>query len=175
MNNKIKFFLHRYHYLIVGVTIITVIGLGFWLYSSGEDWKILIPIILASVSLIYIIEKQQLDEANLFKDLFSTFNSRYDALNEEMNRIRSASKAEMDVGSVDVLDDYFNLCGEEYLYYQNGYIYPEVWRSWVNGMRTYYLVPEIKLKWDEEIKTGSYYGFEIAKELDRLNKNGRES
>jgi hypothetical protein len=28
-----------------------------------------------------------------------------------------------------ILNDYFNLCGEEYLYYTQGYIFPAVWKA----------------------------------------------
>jgi hypothetical protein len=37
-------------------------------------------------SLIYVIEKQQLEEARLFKELFIQFNGQ---LNENLNRIES--------------------------------------------------------------------------------------
>lgn len=71
-----------------------------------------------AVSLIYVVEKQQLDEASLFKDLFVQFNEKYDDLNEELNRIKSQDSISLQ--DCNTLYDYFNLCGEEYLFYQQG-------------------------------------------------------
>jgi hypothetical protein len=54
--------------------------------------------------------------------------------------------------------DYFNLCGEEYLFYKHGYILPEAWESWRRGMRQYMDVESIRELWEFEVKTDSYYG-----------------
>ncbi len=39
---------------------------------------------------------------------------------------------------------YFNLCAEEYLYFDKGFIWPEVWRAWENGMKFFRKNPRIK-------------------------------
>lgn len=169
MNITVKYFLHKYHYFITGVIIVLVTILSFVFYRNGEDWKILFPIIGGAVSLIYIVEKQQLDEALLFKQLFYDFNARYDKLNEELNKIKDESVLGKE--QINFLFDYFNLCGEEYLFYKNGYIYPEVWKSWVNGMKIYYDNQKIKDIWDEELETNSYYGLNLKKEIKNFSKN----
>jgi len=55
-------------------------------------------------------------------------------LNEELNRMaREDPTAPLTSDNLDCLFDYFNLCGEEFLFYRKGYIYPEVWQSLGNG------------------------------------------
>jgi hypothetical protein len=69
------------------------------------------------------------------------------------------------------LFDYFNLCGEEYLFYSQGYVYPEVWKAWFNGMEFFRPNPRIRQLWNEELKTGSYYGLQFPAESDQPNKS----
>ena len=60
-----------------------------------------------------------------------------------------------------VLFDYFNLCGEEYLFYKQRQIHPDVWKSWLNGMQFYYNQPRVRALWIEELRQNSYYEFSI--------------
>jgi len=123
------------------------------------DWKFLLAIEGGIVSFAFAVQKQQLEEVRLFKDLFKDFNGRYDGKNEALNAICGKPyDLELDDGEVKVLFDYFNLCGEEYLYYTRGFIYPEVWQAWVNGMKFFRKNPRIKKLWDDELQAGSYYG-----------------
>jgi hypothetical protein len=67
---------------------------------------------------------------------------------------QALSKAELDA-----LNDYFNLCSEEYLYYLKGFIYPEVWKAWCNGMEYFLQDKRIGDCWvKEEKNAASYYG-----------------
>jgi hypothetical protein len=59
------------------------------------------------------------------------------------------------------LYDYFNLCSEEYLMKKKGYIYPEVWEAWCKGIQDFLKHERIKMLWDKEMKTGSYYGMKL--------------
>ena len=65
----------------------------------------------------------------------------------------------------------FILCGEEYLYFVRGFIYPEVWKSWENGMKYFRRNPRIKKLWDDDLKTGAYYGLSF----DQKNHDGTTS
>jgi len=60
-----------------------------------------------------------------------------------------------------IIYDYFNLCGEEFLYYSHGYILPSVWKAWENGMRYFFCSPRISDVWKNEKISDSYYGLEI--------------
>jgi hypothetical protein len=104
---------------------------------------------------------QHLQETRLFTELFQAFNQRYNNLNQRLNAI--AESAGIEIGSEDrqVLFDYFNLCGEEYLYFRAGYIDGSAWQSWVRGMKVFADVPAIRKIWQFELESGSYYGFSL--------------
>jgi hypothetical protein len=57
-----------------------------------------------------------------------------------------------------ILVGYFNLCAEEYLFFNEGYIHPKVWHSWCSGMLYYLQDERIRQFWNQEAKLGSYYG-----------------
>ena len=59
------------------------------------------------------------------------------------------------------LIDYFNLCGEEYLYCTKGYIDPVVWKAWHKGMQEHIGNPAIGKIWQEEKSKDSYYGLQL--------------
>ena len=112
--------------------------------------------IAAILGAFYFVQQQRLEEARLFKELFTEFNKRYDRLNGYLARIYKAGALD------DVLQakfiDYFNLCSEEFLFYRRGYIYQEVWKSWCRGMLQYLRIPCVRELWESEVITGSYYG-----------------
>ena len=115
------------------------------------------------VSFSYFFQKQKLEEISLFRSLFDKFNERYNQMNERLNKILVLEQnSSLSLNDVILLYDYFNLCAEEYLYYRLGYILPEVWQSWYNGMLIYYGCPHIRALWDKELKANSYYGFKIS-------------
>ena len=123
---------------------------------------VVLPLTAALTGFIYFLYRQHLDETKLFKDLFVEFNARYDRLNERLNRILLSP----DTGPItdwekDALFDYFNLCAEEFLFYRAGYIDEEVWRSWRRGMDVFAENPRIRAEWERELKTDSYYGFQL--------------
>ena len=87
----------------------------------------------------------------------------------EIIAVESKSKALKDIdGAFNTLNDYFNLCGEEYLFYRRGFIYPEVWGSWVRGMNIYFKDDRIQELWLEELRNESYYGLDVGKEIKRF-------
>ena len=118
-------------------------------------------------SAVYFIQKQKLEELRLFKELFMSFNRRYDKMNESLNRIASGGQTkQLTRDEKDILNDYFNLCSEELLFYQRGYIYHEVWTAWHNGVRFFMQEDgRIKRHWDEERTNDSYYGLEITSRI----------
>ena len=96
------------------------------------------------------------------KELVTEFNNRYDKLNEQLNDIRTRREKtpSLHLSSIDraVLNDYFNLCAEEHLFNDLGYIDPKVWESWYNGMKIFAQDQCIQEAWKQEEKD-SYYGF----------------
>jgi len=79
------------------------------------------------------MQQQKLSETALFKDLFTEFNRRYDALNDRLAELAS-SRPQLDPSGRQVIVDYFSLCAEEYLFFTEGYIHRAAWRSWCAGM-----------------------------------------
>ena len=61
------------------------------------------------------------------------FNRRYDALNDRLLQI-ARSDGGFDETDRQTIVDYCNLCAEEYLFFSEGYIHREAWRSWCCGM-----------------------------------------
>ena len=170
MNIKIKWLIHDNYFLIVFIIFFVLVILALILYVNGADWKILLTIVGSLISFAYFIQKQHLDEAKFINELFVQFNQRYANLNEKLNDIRENKEGfkELQSHEIDTLNDYFNLCGEEYLFYRKGYIYREVWRSWVAGMKIYYDNQRINRLWAHELSSESYYGFDINKEIKQL-------
>lgn len=156
-----KFKIFRYYFPIaLSVSIILVVT-GFF-FSERLDWKLIITLIGSIISSIYFIEKQKLEQLRLFKDLFSELNKRYDGLNEKLNEILAENQQnELTSEQINILYDYFNLCSEEYLYYKEGFIYPEVWKAWCNGMKFFGQDKRIRELWQEEARADSYYGFKF--------------
>lgn len=157
---KHKFY--RYYIPIALMVCIPILILGFCTIPH-LDWRLTITILGGIFSSIYFVQKQRLEEVQLFRGLFKEFNKRYDRLNEPLNQIlQSDDKQELTPDQINKLYDYFNLCGEEYLYYKEGYIYPEVWRAWSNGMKIFFQNKKIGRVWEKELLTNSYYGFNPA-------------
>jgi len=115
----------------------------------------------AVLSLLYFVQKQRLEEVRLFRELFKEFNERYDAMNDRLARIRDIDDGEFAQGEAQLLIDYFNLCGEEYLYFSKGYIPPSVWEAWYLGMQQTISCPRINELWRGECAGGSYYGLPL--------------
>lgn len=104
----------------------------------------------------YFIQQQRLAETQLFVELFTKFNARYDQLNDRLASLRAGES--LSVGNRQLVVDYLNLCAEEYLFYSQGYILPHVWKSWCRGMQQYLKQEPFQTVWREESVSDSYYG-----------------
>ena len=160
--NKMKHLLFRYYGWIALVAFASAIGIA-WINGAKTDWKVVLGILSAALSFVYFVQKQKLEELKLFRELFTEFNKRYDLLHDGLNGLLlDKTKNEItDAKDLELLYNYFNLCGEEYLLYNQGYILPEVWTAWRNGMMIYYRDERIRSVWERELKTGSYYGLKL--------------
>jgi len=120
----------------------------------------LAPFLAVVLSGFYFLQKQKLEELKLFKELFESLNARYDEMNSQLDDIVAARGDHLTKDEMRILSDYFNLCAEEYLYFRKGYIYPEVWKAWQNGISFYLDNPRIQTFWKEERVNQSHYGLE---------------
>jgi hypothetical protein len=173
MDRRFKWFIFKHYVLILFV--LALLAFSWFILISArqrDDFNLLLVMLGGLVSFFYFIQKQQLEELQSFRELFQYFNKKYDGLNEILNGIATGdvNKA-LTEDEEDALNDYFNLCSEEYLYYIKGFIYPEVWIAWCNGMEYFLQHKRIGELWKkEEEKSASYYGLtrrEIRKHVSR--------
>ena len=161
ITQRIKHWFYDYHFLITVFLLVTVFVLWACI-ASLQTWSFLSSATGAILGLSYFILKQHLEETRLFKELFSEFNARYDAMNERLYALCDAPDDQpLTRDETMLLYDYFNLCAEEYLYFRKGYIYPEVWTAWRNGMKIFCGCPRICRLWEKELSSGSYYGLPL--------------
>lgn len=155
---RLKFWFFDHYWWLLSIAVIAaVIALSL----LKEQLSTSAGVVGAILSLIYFLQKQKLEELKLFRELFKEFNERYDVLNERLAKVAENPSLEVNQEERDLLIDYFNLCSEEYLYFQKGYIDPSVWLAWHNGMKAIVAAPRIQAVWQVEKKTDSYYGIEI--------------
>lgn len=139
--------------LIVGGTL-TIIAFFF----GGEESDGLVGASIAgTLGFCYFVQQQKLAETQLFHHLFTSFNQRYDKFNGQLAAMAQEG-TEITQEQRGLIVDYFNLCAEEYLFYQEGYIPRRVWRSWCRGMVWYLKRHPFKDVWNDEVKTDSFYG-----------------
>ena len=146
--------------LVAGLLLLIVL---LWaLIPSLQTTTFLYPALGSAFGLSYFVLKQHLEEVRLFKELFSSFNERFDRMNGPLFDILECPlEQELSNEEKKLLFDYFNLCAEEYLYYRKGFIYREVWQAWRNGMRVFSDCPRIRKLWEKELAANSYYGFKL--------------
>lgn len=148
------------HYAWIAI-VAAVVGLAIVFATTTTDRTSFVGSVVAGVlAFCYFAQTQKLAEMSLFKELFTDFNRRYDALNERLSAI-AVNGGASDGSSKQVIIDYFNLCAEEYLWYTEGYIHADVWRSWCAGMVWYFDREPFRTTWNEESKKNSYYGLSL--------------
>ena len=155
---QIKFLLLRHYWWLLTLALAFAIT---FIVRSNQPIAIALPIIGSLLSLFYFIQKQKLEELRLFRVIFKECNSRYDEMNEKLAKILECSESDLAANEKEALVDYFNLCGEEYLYFSRGFIDPSVWKAWENGMRAIVESPRIHPFWQQEKATESYYGLPL--------------
>ena len=168
---KLKYSLYDNNLVTLSIAAaMPIIAVIYFWFVNGEDldWRIMLAFFGGGISFFYFVQKQKLDEMRLMKELITDFNSRYDNLNEELNDIlRKGDEAPLEQNDHTTLNDYFNLCAEEYLFKKLGYIHPQVWEAWHRGMEIYFKDQRICELWEQEEKTDSYYGFTFPEKKKR--------
>jgi hypothetical protein len=142
--------------LVIAITAISVI-LAYW---PPERLGFIGATITTTLAFCYFVQKQKLDELTLFQSLFVEFNNRYALMNDELDDIRVGTH-DIDSKQRKKIVGYFNLCAEEYLFYDEGFIHRAAWRSWCLGMSYHLADPRIREIWDQEVTLDSYYGLTL--------------
>jgi len=108
------------------------------------------------ITFVYNHYNRKLANDRMNKELFTEFNARYSKLNNSLFKIiadcKTADDIRKDTGLYNDLNDYFNLCAEEYYWYKKGRIDSVIWKAWSDGMNDWYKYPVIQAAWEEEIK-----------------------
>jgi hypothetical protein len=154
---------HRTYYPCVFFGISCVIVVLF--LCNTQHLTVTISLLAAVGGFSGFLYTQHSRDTQFFHELFREFNARYDDLNGRLNDIRNRPKDQrqpLNDTDKNVLCDYFNLCAEEWIYDEAGYIDPKVWRAWHNGMHYFAENAEIGKFWEDELKQDSYYGFPVA-------------
>ncbi len=155
-NHHIKRFLYKYYALVS--TAVFATGVCLVLLGSLE-WNQFAAITAGVFAFAFSVQKQNLEEMKWFKELFQQFNLRYDSLHEDLNRIyQRPPELPLEDHEIKTLFKYFNLCGEEHLYFEKGFICEEAWMAWHNGMTFFRQNPRIKKLWNDDLQTDAYYG-----------------
>jgi hypothetical protein len=107
--------------------------------------------------------QERLERNKAERELFETFNARFDKLNEDLNAIRRSEPLRKKRRTAeDVAQDYLNLCSEEYLWHTRGLIKDDVWKVWLRGVEYYLDTPgtAIVTVFTEEMSNAAagYYG-----------------
>lgn len=126
---------------------------------------ILAAIIVSIISIYYYRHSKKMEHDRMMKDLFKEFNARYDQINHSLYKIEKECKSLKDLEKHPKLEyklnDFFNLCAEEYYWHKKGRIDESIWLAWSDGMNDWYNGVEIiRDAWEAEIKKRgckSYY------------------
>lgn len=167
--NSLKHRRHIWPWVLFGSIFVTASYIAIQAYfplNLGSE--ILVAVLSGIFGTAFFFHKVHAEDARFVKDLLTDFNRRYDKLNDELILLLNMPNDKpLSPHEELVIVDYFNLCAEEWLFYQAGYIWDPVWNSWHNGMLQYAKLDCFKRIWDKEKSTNSYYGFKfpIANEL----------
>jgi hypothetical protein len=174
---KTQYFIELWyrHYWWVSVLASLVLGALVHLLVFGSkpldqpQLSVYAGVVAGYFGLIFFVQKQKLEQDRFVKELFVFFNGRYDELRTLLDEVLNADI----VGKHHKLplERYFNLCAEEYYFWQAGRIPTMVWASWREGMRFYLEKPHILAYAKNEITDPSYYGLAAELGLSRNTSN----
>ncbi|SFM53882.1 hypothetical protein [Nitrosomonas communis] len=152
----------RYPWLFGAAVVVSFTCFYALLPEHFQSPQLLLSILGSIAAFFHFLYFQHNTNTERFIVLFKDFNSRYDKLNDDLNRIAKKSNCfKLSQKEIQILYDYFNLCAEEHLFYKAGYIDENVWEAWSAGMKYFLCSPRIANLWAKEIKRGSYYKFSL--------------
>ena len=175
------------------VAFILLLATCFALYKWQINTQVIVGIFASIVAIYYGYQKQKIENDKMFKDLFESFNTKYNGeTNDIFNELRRCT-AEKSINGIynelvknseksregikptgeNIVIDYFNLCAEEYLWFSKGRIPKKVWDAWKCGIIANIKIPQVEELYKKEIENSkqSFYGLieELDNELKRQN------
>lgn len=163
-------------YILITTTFLIVLVLSLIpLFEYEEINEKLIIGIVGLMATFYFGEiKSKIENDRVFKDLFDSFNSKYNGdMNDLINELRnSKSRRKLTPKEKNLVIDYFNLCAEEYLWKKKKRITDDVWEAWKAGIEDNLVIPQIGALFLEEIKDEkrriSYYGLDTKININEV-------
>jgi hypothetical protein len=143
--------------------------------DSQSRFQAAITAIGSLATFVYFLYSQHHQDTRLFRELFTDFSKRFEELSKELiNPIPMRTSTDTPPGDEQKrkLREYFDLCAEEHLFHEAGYIDERIWQAWCRGMVIFAKDAEILKLWEKELDTGSYYGFSLD-EVRRCASKGR--
>ena len=133
-----------------------------WLWIDGKQIGSLATGVGAIAAFFGLLLAQRLKELEFFDRLFVRFTDKFSEVNQTIDAVLGArdKTAALSQEERDHLFEYFNLCGEEYFYFQQGSIPKEVWLTWSVGMKAIFQDARILDLWDSDSGPVAYYGFD---------------
>jgi hypothetical protein len=151
-----RFWYENYDWMTTTALVIAVWSCFTWV-EAKDRYTLIATVTGAALGIFYFFQKQMLDESQLFEKLFTGFNERYGKIQPKLGRIHSGHLKDPEELEA-VLNEYFNLCAEEYLFYVEGRIHPRTWQAWCHGMLLQLRNPVIGGHWVKLVKPESHYG-----------------
>ena len=154
----------------MSTALLAVLSFTFLLMISNPSFetpKSVTELFIASIgfaaAVAHFLYSKHHQDTQIFISLFEKFNVRYGQLNEKLNAIIARPiGTQLTSEHCDTLDDYFNLCAEEHLFFESGYIDEKVWRAWLRGMAQFARDQAVRQRWEQEVAAGSYYNFKLC-------------
>lgn len=159
----------RHDYFIVINLLTLIISVLLFIYFNKIE--IIGAVLATGISIAMGVRQYQIENDRMMKDLFIEFNARYDKINHSLFKIEKECKSLKDLEKYpkleNKLNDFFNLCAEEYYWYKKGRIDEAIWFAWSDGMNDWYNnVGAISEAWDAEIKKRGCKSYYIKQKND---------
>lgn len=163
MNNIVFYENWEFYTNLAGVIVTGILGAAVW-FSTKDFNK----------------NQSEITNHQLQKDLFGEFNKRYDVLNGYLEKITKYDSLEHLMEKKpnkylflrNKLNDYFNLCAEEFYWYKNDRIDEDLWKSWEVGMNAWYNNHKIiRESWKDEYKSFGHHSFYLKKDEQFFKDN----
>lgn len=133
-------------------------------YSYGKiNFTGLAGAIVSIATIYYGNLKSRIENDILFKELFKSFNERYDKkFNDLINTLKFDESKNLEPDDIILIIDYFNLCAEEFLWKTKDRIPKDVWKAWKAGIQENLKIRQVRELFEKETLTFSgqisYYG-----------------
>lgn len=158
----------NYFTLILAIFFIVLLYLicnsSFCCGLANNNLELIVALFGVFVTLVYNYNSNNISRKSLLNELFIKFNDRYDRFNEKLNKKTLIVPDKNNSTTSDEafsIDDYLNLCAEEYYWYTNWIIPKYVWLNWSEGMHHFLVNKKYKdfLEIEKALKSNSYYDF----------------